>query len=158
MCLPACLWAQTTRTPFQYTITARTLPAICDAVNFRYRFFRFQLWEKLCYRKEVHHNPIITYATRCLEKRKWLHVLWDKLFPEVRTNREESMKTWRWKVPWLNNSLPPQWNYFHFTCELVCISHLRSVVPKSYKLEVRPKSTSDEFLSRVIGNCRIFNK
>ena len=71
------------------------------------------------------------------------------------TNREESMKTWRWKVPWLNNSLLPQWNYFHFTCELVCISHLRSVVPKSYKLEVRPKSTSDEFLSRVIGRSEI---
>ena len=97
MCLPACLWAQITRNPFQYTITPRMLLANCDAVDFRGRFFSFQHWEKLCYRKDVHHNPMINYATRCLEKRKWLHVLWDKLFPEVRTNREESMKTWRWK-------------------------------------------------------------
>ena len=79
--------------PFQHTITAWTLLANRDAVNFRDRFFSFRQWEKLFHRRDVHHNPIIKYASRCLEKRKWLHVLWDKSFPEIRTNREESMKT-----------------------------------------------------------------
>ena len=33
---------------------------------------------------------------------------------------------------------------------------LRRVVPKSYRLEVRSRSTSNEFPSRVIiGNCRL---
>ena len=30
MCLPACLWAQIAKTPFNYTITAQTLLAKCD--------------------------------------------------------------------------------------------------------------------------------
>lgn len=87
MCLPACLWAN------------------CDAVNFRDRFFSFQHWEKLSYRKDVHHNPIIKYASRCLEKRRGLYVSWDKSFPEARTNRVESIKIWRWKVPWPKNEI-----------------------------------------------------
>ena len=45
--------------------------------------------KKISYRKHVHHN-----ASRCWAKRKWLHVLWHKPFPEVRTNRVESMKTY----------------------------------------------------------------
>ena len=53
----------------------------------------------------------------------------------------KSNMTKRW------NSLLPQWNYLQFTREFVCISHLRSVGPKSYKPGVRPKSTSDEILS-----------
>ena len=35
-----------------------------------------------------------------------------------------------------------------------CVRNL--VAPKSYRLEVRPRSTGNEFLSRVIiGNCRL---
>ena len=30
MCLPACLWAQIAETPFNYSITAQTLPTKCD--------------------------------------------------------------------------------------------------------------------------------
>ena len=49
--------------------------------------------KKLSYRNHVNHNPGHKYASRCWDKRKCLHVLWDKTFPEVRTNRVESMKT-----------------------------------------------------------------
>ena len=33
--------------------------------------------KKISYRKHVHHNPSSKYASRCWEKREWLHVLWD---------------------------------------------------------------------------------
>ena len=61
--------------------------------------------KKLSHHNHVHYNPSIKHASRCWAKRRWLHVLWDKPFPEVRTNRVESMKTLRWKVPWLNNEI-----------------------------------------------------
>ena len=35
ICIPACLWAQIARTPFNYTITARTLLAKCDDQQFQ---------------------------------------------------------------------------------------------------------------------------
>ena len=35
MCLPACLWAQITRAPINYTITARTPPVKCDDYQFQ---------------------------------------------------------------------------------------------------------------------------
>ena len=70
--------------------------------------------KKLSYRKHVHHNSSSKYATR-----KWLHFLWDKPFPEVRTNPVENMKTQRWKVPWPNNEL-------HFSC-----SRTKSILPVS---------------------------
>ena len=39
---------------------------------------------------------------------------------------------------------------------LITLYQLKTVVPKSYRLEVRPRSTSNEFPSRVIiGNCRL---
>ena len=65
-------------------------------ISFRDWFFSFQYKEKkLSHRKHVQHNPNvkIRYASRCWAKIKWLHVLRDKLFPEVRTTRVESMKT-----------------------------------------------------------------
>ena len=33
--------------------------------------------KKISYRKHVHHNPSSKYASRCWEKREWLHALWD---------------------------------------------------------------------------------
>ena len=73
--------------------------------SFRDWFFSFQHQEKkLSYCKRVHHNPSSKYASRCWAKRTWLHVLWEKPFPEVRTNQVESMKTC-WKVPWPNNEI-----------------------------------------------------
>ena len=94
MCLPACLWAQIARTLFNYTITARTLLPKYNDYQFQKLIFQFPaLGKKLSYRSHVHHNPSRKYASRCWDKRKWLHVLWDKPFPEVRTNRIESMKT-----------------------------------------------------------------
>ena len=94
MCLSACLWAQIARTLFNYTITARTLLPKYNDYQFQRLIFQFPaLGKKLSYRNHVHHNPGRKYASRCWDKRKCLHVLWDKTFPEVRTNRVESMKT-----------------------------------------------------------------
>ena len=50
------------------------------------------IWKKSSYRKNVHHNLSIKYASRCWAKRKWRNVLWDKPFPGVQTNRVESWK------------------------------------------------------------------
>ena len=46
-------------------------------IDFRDWFFSFQHKGKISYRKHVHHNPCSKYASRCWEKREWLHVLWD---------------------------------------------------------------------------------
>ena len=41
MCLPACLWAQIAKTPFNYTITAQTLLAKCDDYRFQILILQF---------------------------------------------------------------------------------------------------------------------
>ena len=41
MCLPACLWAQIAKTPFNYTITAQTLLAKCDHYRFQRLILQF---------------------------------------------------------------------------------------------------------------------
>ena len=41
MCLPACLWAQIAKTPFNYTITAQTLLAKCDHYRLQRLILRF---------------------------------------------------------------------------------------------------------------------
>ena len=41
MCLPACLWAQIAKTPFNYTITAQTLLAKCDHHRFQRSILQF---------------------------------------------------------------------------------------------------------------------
>ena len=41
MCLPACLWAQIAKIPFNYTITAQTLLAKCDQYRFQRLIFQF---------------------------------------------------------------------------------------------------------------------
>ena len=46
MCLPACLWAQIARTPFNYTNTARTLLAKCDDNQFQRLILQFLTLEK----------------------------------------------------------------------------------------------------------------
>ena len=40
-CLPACLWAQIAKTPFNYTITAQTLLAKCDHYRFQRLILQF---------------------------------------------------------------------------------------------------------------------
>ena len=40
-CLPACLWAQIAKTPFNYTITAQTLLAKCDHYRFQRSILQF---------------------------------------------------------------------------------------------------------------------
>ena len=105
MCLPACLWAQIAKTLFNYTITAPTLLAkmwwlpiskIDSSVS--------SIRKKISYRKHIHHKPSSKNVSRCREKRVApCFVRQLKLFPEVRTNRVESMKTKRWKIPWLNS-------------------------------------------------------
>ena len=41
MCLPACLWAQIAKIPFNYTITAQALLAKCDQYRFQGLIFQF---------------------------------------------------------------------------------------------------------------------
>ena len=41
MCLPACLWAQIAKTPFNYTITAQTPLAKCDDYRFQRLILQF---------------------------------------------------------------------------------------------------------------------
>ena len=41
MCLPACLWAQIAKTPFNYTITAQTLLAKCVDYRFQKSILQF---------------------------------------------------------------------------------------------------------------------
>ena len=41
MCLPACLWAQIAKTPFNYTITAQTLLAKCVDYRFQRSILQF---------------------------------------------------------------------------------------------------------------------
>ena len=50
--------------------------------------------KKISYRRHVHHNPSITYASRCWAKRKWLHVLWDSWNHFLKFERIEQ-KTWK---------------------------------------------------------------
>ena len=48
--------------------------------------------EKISYHRHEHHNPSITYASRCWAKRKWLHVLWDNWNHFLNISRN---KTWK---------------------------------------------------------------
>ena len=48
--------------------------------------------KKISYHRHVHHNPSITYASRCWAKRKWLHVLWDNWNHFLNISRN---KTWK---------------------------------------------------------------
>ena len=41
ICLPACLWAQIAKTPFNYTITAQMLLAKCDDYRFQRLILQF---------------------------------------------------------------------------------------------------------------------
>ena len=73
MCLPACLWTQIAKTPFNYAITAETLLAIRDD------YLQFPALEKkISYRKHGHHNLSSKYASRCREKREWLRYETDR--------------------------------------------------------------------------------
>ena len=46
MCLPACLWAQIAKTPFNYTITTQTLLAKCDHYRFQRSILQFPAFGK----------------------------------------------------------------------------------------------------------------
>ena len=90
--LPACLWAQIDPVKFNdHSLDAScklrwtSISEIDSSVS--------NIRERLSCRKHVHHYPSSKYASRCWAKKKWLHVLWDEPFPEVRMNRVESMKT-----------------------------------------------------------------
>ena len=89
MCLPTYLWAHIARNPFNYTITAQTLNSckIWWLSILEIDSLVSSIRKKLTYRKHFHHNPSIKYASRCWAKRKELHVLWDKQFLQVQTNR-----------------------------------------------------------------------
>ena len=107
MCLPACLWAQIAKTPFNYTITAQTLLAKCDGYRFQLLILQFPALGK---KYRIASMFIITRAVstpRDVERRESGSMFCETIepFPEVPMNRVESMKTQRWKVPWLNNEL-----------------------------------------------------
>ena len=61
MCLPACLWAQIAKTPFNYTITAQTLLTKCDNYRFQRLIFQFPALGK---KYRITGMCIITRASR----------------------------------------------------------------------------------------------
>lgn len=84
----------------------------------------YSIRRKLLNCKHVHHNLSIQYASKCCAKGNWLHVLWDKAFPEVlrslilrcltgslMTILSKSwycvrlMSTWKWLTPSHFNSV-----------------------------------------------------
>ena len=71
-CLPACSWAQITRTPFNNTITARTLPAKCDDYQFQRLILQCPAlgYGIAWYRKHVHHNRTIKVRLEMLSEEK----------------------------------------------------------------------------------------
>ena len=78
MRLAACLWAQILARPrlISRSQLRRFLQNVMT-IDFRDWFFSFQHKGKISYRKHVHPYPCSKYASRCWEKREWLHVLWD---------------------------------------------------------------------------------
>ena len=78
MRLAACLWAQILARPRLITRSQlRRFLQNVMTIDFRDWFFSFQHKGKISYRKHVHHNLCSKYASRCWEKREWLHILWD---------------------------------------------------------------------------------
>ena len=59
--------------------------------------------KKISYRKHIHHNP----SSKDVERRKKGSIFCETTepFPKLRTNRIGSIKSQRWKVPWLNNEI-----------------------------------------------------
>ena len=97
MCLPACLWAQIAKTPFNYTITAQTLLAKCVDYRFQRSILQFPALGKK-YRIAsmfIKTRAVSTHGLEMLREKRMApcFVRQLKLFPEVRTNRTESMKT-----------------------------------------------------------------
>ena len=77
MCLPACLWAQIAKTPFNYTITAQTLLAKCDGYRFQLLILQFPALGK---KYRIASMFIITRAVstpRDVERRQSGSMFWD---------------------------------------------------------------------------------
>ena len=77
MCLPACLWAQIAKTPFNYTITAQTLLAKCVDYRFQRSILQFPALGK---KYRIASMFIITRAVstpRDVERRQSGSMFWD---------------------------------------------------------------------------------
>ena len=107
MCLPACLWAQIAKTPFNYTITAQTLLVKYDDYRFQLLILQFPALGKKYRIASVFIMTRAVSTPRDVERRESGSMFCESIepFPEVRMNRVESMKTQRWKVQWLNNEI-----------------------------------------------------
>ena len=108
MCLPACLWAQIAKTPFNYTITAQTLLVKCDDYRFQWLILRFPALRKKYRSASMFIMTRAVSTPRDVERRESGSMFFfDTIepFPEVQMNLVESMKIRRWKVPWLNNEI-----------------------------------------------------
>ena len=106
MCLPGYLCAQIARTPFNYTITARTLLGICNDYQFQRLILQFPALGK---NYPITSTFIITrkLSTPQDVARRESGSMFRETnhFQKFEPNRVESMKTSRWKVTWANNEI-----------------------------------------------------
>ena len=105
MCLPACLWAQIAKTPFNYTITAQTLLAKCDDYRFQWLILRFPALRKKYRSASMFIMTRAVSTPRDVERRESGSMIFFLIQLNHFLNLVESMKIQRWKVPWLNNEI-----------------------------------------------------
>ena len=122
MCLPACLWAHIARSPFNYTITVRTLLEKCDDYQFQRSILQFPTVGK------NYRIASMLIMTRALGT------------PRLMSSEEKVAPCFvRQNISWSSNessrkhenialksTMTKQWNSLHFTREFVCTTHLRS--------------------------------
>ena len=104
MCLPACLWAQIAKTPFNYTITVQTLLAKCDHYRFQRLILQFPPSGK---KYRIGGMFTITRALR---------TPWDVERRESGSMFCETIETISWSSSWkheniaLKSTMTKQWN------------------------------------------------
>ena len=124
MCLPACLWAHMARSPFNYTIIARTLLEKCDDYQFQRSILQFPVIGK------NYRIASMFIITRALST------------PRLMSSEEKVAPCFvRQNISWSSNessrkhenialksTMTKQWNSLHFTREFVCTTYLRSII------------------------------
>ena len=128
MCLPACLWAQIAKTPFNYTITAQTLLAKCDDYRFQWLILRFPALRKKYRSASMFIMTRAVSTPRDVERREsGSMVFFDTIEPFPESSRKHENTA-------LKSTMIKQWNSnAHFAVGLtpfhpwVCLYHTYAV-------------------------------
>ena len=106
-CLPACLWAQIAKTPFNYTITAQTLLAKCDDYRFQRLILRFPALRKKNRIASMFIKTRVASTPRDFERResgtmfiKTIKIISWSSYESSRKHENKALKS-----TWLNNEL-----------------------------------------------------